>query len=330
MAKVLVIPDMHGSRSWENAKDVIDKYPDYYVVGLGDWVDSGHYNKQTKTFEDTNYWPSQGENLKSALDWFRQDPEHRFFCIGNHDWSYFSGGHNADNVSGHQFKHALEIKNIFLSNKDILFIGKEIDGVVFSHAGFTKTWISLIKNFFHILFDRYNSIGQLIKWNENEFSLDFLNKFFQKTNHTPSDKKFYVGFDELLDWNGIFSPIGDEETQGPFWVRPSSLLKDSAFKYQIVGHTEICMGEPVYLKNIDNYISVMDSDEHNLINVIDTDLFKTSNFKTIDEYNSHEKMIIKKINDFKSLQNNANINISDFFKDVCDSKTELEYCLKLL
>lgn len=78
---------MHGSHNWINAKEIAKEHSDYYVVGLGDWVDSCEYDRKLKMVRANNKWPDQGENLKNALDWFREDTKHRLFCIGNHDWS---------------------------------------------------------------------------------------------------------------------------------------------------------------------------------------------------------------------------------------------------
>ena len=67
MSKVLVIPDMHGSHNWEKAKEIIKEHPDWYAVCLGDWVDSGIYDRKIKAWRSNNKWPDQGENFDQYL-----------------------------------------------------------------------------------------------------------------------------------------------------------------------------------------------------------------------------------------------------------------------
>lgn len=272
--KVLIIPDMHGSHNWEKAKAIVKEHPDYYVVGLGDWADSGIYNRKLSVWQNNNKWPDQGENLKNALEWFSEDKEHRFFCLGNHDWAYLTMTRGGQYVSGHQSGHASEIRSILNSYKDILHIGKELDGWVFSHAGFTENWVnSYMIPQLHKMFDKWpeEDDGKPLVWDESEFSVDFLNKVFRSLDHIPGDPNSDYGFDELLDWHGAFSGTGDEVMQGPYWVRPSALLRSHYYPNQVVGHTEMCIGEPVKLKSKDSRVVILDSTDHDLIYVFDTE-----------------------------------------------------------
>lgn len=310
MSKVIIIPDMHGSHNWEKAKEIAKEHPDYYVVGLGDWVDSGEYDRKLRMFRANNKWPDQGENLKNALAWFREDQEHRFFCIGNHDWSYWSCGYDAGNCSGHQSSHAQEIRTILNSNKDIIHVGVEIDGWVFSHAGFTSTWRSYVIKEFHNMFDKWpeEDDGTGLRWDERNWSLKFLDDTFRSLSHFRGDPDSYPTFDELLDWHGAFSGSGNEVQQGPCWVRPEALLRDALFPNQVVGHTEYCVGEPLKLKGsssgsgaLNTRIVVVDSQDHDLIIVFDTEN-PGDDFITISQYNRWEKKVNKAINTILSQQ----------------------------
>lgn len=310
MSKVIVISDVHGTHYWEKAKEISKEHPDYYVVGLGDWVDSCEYDRKLKMVRANNKWPDQGENLKNALDWFREDLEHRFFCIGNHDWSYWSCGHDAGNCSGHQSSHAQEIRTILNSNKDIIHVGIEIDGWVFSHAGFTKTWRSYVIKEFHNMFDKWpeEDDGTGLRWDERNWSLKFLDDTFRSLSHFSGDPNSYPAFDELLDWHGTFSSSGNEVTQGPCWCRPEALLRDALFPNQVVGHTEYCVGEPLKLRGstsgsgaLNTKIVVVDSPDHDLITIFDTEN-PGDDFITLTEYNRWVKKVNKTINIILSQQ----------------------------
>lgn len=310
MSKVIVISDVHGTHYWEKAKELAKEHPDYYVVGLGDWVDSCEYDRKLKMVRANNKWPDQGENLKNALDWFREDQEHRFFCIGNHDWQYLSCGHDAANCSGHQYDHAQEIRTILNSNKDIIHVGVEIDGWVFSHAGFTKTWRSYMIQELHNMFDKWpeEDDGTGLRWDERSWSLKFLDDTFRSLSHFSGDPDSYPAFDELLDWHGVFSSSGNEVTQGPCWCRPEALLRDALFPNQVVGHTEYCIGEPLKLRGstsgsgaLNTKIVVVDSPDHDLITIFDTEN-PGDDFITFAEYNRWVKKVNKTINIILSQQ----------------------------
>lgn len=299
--KVIIIPDMHGSHNWEKAKELAKEHPDYYVVGLGDWVDSGEYNRKIRMWQANNKWPDQGENLKNALDWFREDQKHRFFCIGNHDYSYLSCGYEASNCSGHQNNHAHEIRTILNSNKDIIHIGVELDGWIFSHAGFTYTWRSYVLKELHNMLDKWpeEDDGTGTRWDEKNWSLKFLDDTFRNMSHFSGDPDSNPSFDALFDWHGMFSGSGNEKMQGPLWIRPESLLEDALFPNQVVGHTEYCVGEPIKLRgstsgkgSTNTRIMIVDSNDHDLITVFDTEN-PGDDFITLTELNRKMKKIDK-------------------------------------
>ena len=301
--KVLVVPDVHGSLCWKRIKNIPKESYDYAVF-LGDYVDSWE-----------NRWSEQGDNIKEIFDWIREDTEHRKCLIGNHDFSYISSSRDGNKVSGHQYDKALEIRKIFEDNYDVLDLAAEFDGWVFSHAGFTKTWVASLLHHLHQELDKWpdefyerhmfqtkeesddflKRMGDgLLVWDENEFSIDFLNGYWHKRSHNPGGKNTRLAFDELLDWNGYFSGSGDEITQGPLWVRPHSLLKDAYYPKQVVGHTEMCFGEPVGLSFRNKKVVVVDSTEHDLIYIFDTE--NPCDFITEAEHNKLDKRMYQTLN----------------------------------
>lgn len=248
--KILVIPDIHGSHEWEEAKKISKTKYDYAVF-LGDYFDSWENN-----------WPDQGENFRAICDFVREDIQHRKLLLGNHDWSYLSKTVHGAGVSGHQNDKAKVIEKLLTENLDILDLAFECNGYVFSHAGFSKTWIQ--------------SVLKMACADGSEWSTDFINSLWHKISLNPEDEKFNYEFEELLDWHGYISASGNEVTQGPLWIRPEALLKDSYYKVQVVGHTELCSTDYITLSengmNDDEAkkIILADSPRHTCFGIFDT------------------------------------------------------------
>lgn len=290
MAKVLSIPDVHGTHNWESAKSIPkDSYD--YIVFHGDYFDS-HKNK----------WPDQGKNFKAICSFVRKDTEHRKLLIGNHDWSYLSGTNDGSYVSGHQSSHFAEIRKLLNQNLDILDLAFECDGWIFSHAGFSSTWVQSMKKVINSIYEDNGHIfdfeGPYSIWDDTKFSIGFLNNIWHKLDHSYTEEDFDYSFDELLDWYGFFSSSGDEISQGPLWIRPESLLNDAYYPNQVVGHTEMCLYENVCLQQKENKIVFIDSPLHEIFSVFDT----TADYKfiTIPEFCELYNKTIKTINDIKS------------------------------
>ena len=287
--KVLVIPDVHGSHEWEAARR--SGPADYdYVVFLGDYFDSWE-----------NEWPDQGENFRKICAFVREDTEHRKLLLGNHDWSYLSRTKYGSGVSGHQNSHIDEIRTLLSENHDIMDIAFECKAdcqggrVVFSHAGFSRTWVNSFRDVFGIP--------------EEEWSVSFLNEQWHKLSFDPKDENFNYAFEEILDWHGFFSGSGNEITQGPLWIRPEALLKDAFYETQLVGHTEYCLGDFIILSEKDatvdrkNTLIASDSSKHLLFDVIDTECLSEwlqENTISLQGFNRFYKHTMKKILDIKS------------------------------
>lgn len=307
MAKILIIPDQHGSHNWEVAKEKINEVD--FVVFLGDYFDAWH-----------NAWPDQGENFKNICDFKRKNPDKVKLLIGNHDWSYLSGTREGENCSGHQYSKVSEIRALLRANNDILDIAFECDGWVFSHAGFSKTWVNYMKHQFHLILDKYPDDdgrrefasqeefeeyqakinANALIWDENEWSIDKLNEVWHARSHLPSDENFDYGFDELLDWHGCFSGSGDEVMQGPLWIRPHSLLKDAYYPKQVVGHTEYCFGNYTSWKKDENVIVICDSRNHKVYDIFDTEKLPVEPITEL-EWQRNAKQLDKKLQVIKSL-----------------------------
>ena len=199
--------------------------------------------------------------------------------IGNHCFSYISGGVYGNNCSGHQHNKVSEIRALITSNLNLIDLAFECDGWVFSHAGFSKTAVRMM-----------NRIMNNIYGKEEPFSIERLNKCWHERSHFHGDPNFDSFFDEILDWNGVFSGSGDEKTQFCLWIRPHSLLEDAFYDKQIVGHTEYCFWmDPIVLQKDNKKVMLTDSLDHH-IHIIDTN----EEFKGISELDLKKK--IKKLN----------------------------------
>lgn len=293
--KILIVPDIHGSTEWK----VIKNYPleEYdYIVFMGDYFDSWE-----------NKWPEQGDNFTEICDFVRKDIKRRKLLIGNHDWSYLSKSREGSNCSGHQNEmiakngklvesRAKIIKKLLLSAKDILLLAFECDDWVFSHAGFSKTAVNYMKI---ILSKIYGT-----SYDGEDFSVNLLNETFRKRLevYNGNTKINWIPFDIKLDWDGHFSGSGDEPCQFCLWIRPDSLLSDSYYPKQVVGHTEMCIADYVALKNQKadepTILVCTDSPRHNIFKIFDTQ--NPPEALTVSEYNKVYKNTYRNINNIKS------------------------------
>ena len=285
MARILSVPDVHGSHEWEVVKTLPEDSYDF-IVFHGDYFDSWE-----------NEWPDQGENFKNICDFVRKDTEHRKLLIGNHDWSYLSQSREGQNCSGHQSGSIYSegkitvIRELLLGARDILELAFECDGWVFSHAGFSKTALNYMQEIL-------KNLG--IIQDEKEYSISLLNSVLKKRLEEYDIQNFskWIPFDEKLDWDGCFSGSGDEPSQFCLWIRPDSLLEDAYYNKQVVGHTELCIYDKIYLQQGENKVIVVDSPNHEVYDVLDTQ--KEYAFFSVPEINKQRKKLFKVVNDIKS------------------------------
>jgi hypothetical protein len=130
------------------------------------------------------------------------DDDRLKLCLGNHDYHYLSGVDNQF-YSGFQDYNYHKINEILETNMELLKIVRVTpDDYIISHAGVTNYFL--------------NSLG--LKDPED------VNGAFNNDRN-------------ILNFNGT-DIYGDDITQSPIWIRPSSLQSDAAAGYsQIVGHT---------------------------------------------------------------------------------------------
>lgn len=190
---------------------------------------------------------NQIDNLSEAIDFKKKYPENIHILLGNHDLNNYVMG---DICSGHQRFHEIDIREFLINNMKYFDVGLGLDGYVFSHAGFSNCWME----------------------HNNLKSLEEVNALFHDGDYRP------------FRFNGI-DAYGDDMSQGPLWIRPSSLLYDMYFDKQIVGHTEIG-DEPVGFKSENKELVIVDTRKHNITYEIGQGYckhFKWSLFKRFDK-----------------------------------------------
>ena len=264
--KVIVCPDIHQEievldYSIRQLRDgEVDK-----CIFLGDVVDNW---SSAYWFDDELRSPKAV--LEKLAKW-KEEFSDKFIClIGNHDWSYtrIRNLHmdevlHATGVSGHQWKHVKEIEELFNKYENIFQLADVTDKVVYSHAGFTKTWLKKYiiytdfenkrpKNFVKSVYNPLvKDVPALIARLNDDFKTEKMKRWW-------------------LDHRS-YSPTGNSPEEGPLWVRPDALKEDSAFKFQMVGHTEIDGGMKMYAnKKKTNFVYVVDTPKHNsVVTVVD-------------------------------------------------------------
>ena len=239
--RITVIPDVHGTHHWEQTKASKDDR----IVFMGDYVDSWD-NRQ----------PDQMKNLQAIFDFKKSNPDRVTVLMGNHDLAYLSDPW----VSGHQWDYATEIWSIINYNIELFDMAAEFDGWLFSHAGITKTWLSIYG------INKDTDVPKpysLPNWN-NMSILHRINGIFHADHYKIFDFGPYCT-----------NSYGESPYSPPTWVRPRSLLSDmwtdgGKYKGQVVGHTEIRPNPCFYQKN-GNRAIIVDSPEHDSIFHFDTE-----------------------------------------------------------
>jgi len=169
-------------------------------VFLGDYLDS--FTVKPK---------DQIDNFEKILSFADSDRVNLLF--GNHDYHYLKTAIvRGIYYSGFVPSIAWKASNLIEEGmKEGLFnLTMKHKDIVLSHAGFSKTWLK-------------NTIGK------EEYDFTALNNLFY-------EQPYRLGF---VDNSKYPDPTGNDVFQGPLWIRPPALSKDSIDFRQIVGHTEV-------------------------------------------------------------------------------------------
>lgn len=266
--KILVIPDIHQSVKWLrlfDGKFDIKKYD--HIVQLGDWFDS--YDKSS-----WKYGPIQ--NFEKIFEFKKELPitvlmgNHDMQYVTGDYCSGFQASH-AYNIWEALFKHKDEmdvckeidgwvfshagLTNIWMKKRNV----KTVDDINKLFHKVMNYWDA------DMLYRKKNGLTSMHTYATRVFDKtqysgdDAFSKIFAKTladaeKRYPEiyeivtkacDLKDEAEFKEFMYNANVIRSFsfcgidcyGDDVTQGPLWVRPTSLELDSAFDKQCVGHT---------------------------------------------------------------------------------------------
>ena len=229
--KRLIFGDFHGH--FNSLNQIYQDEKPYSVIHLGDYFDNFHGSADSIKDAFTNLLKLREDHLS--------DTKNGDFTLllGNHDYHYLMYG--LEQYSGYNKEYDLwvhtQLKELW-DNKQIKICEYDYTSkTLYSHAGFTNTWLKENKM-------EEADFGDINKY-INLFNLRFT----------------YIGGG---DW------YGDSVYNSPIWVRPNSLLsdmykdKDGIQWTQIVGHTHDTTPTVYYEKN--NRIGYPRATDYNYIN----------------------------------------------------------------
>lgn len=215
MAKILLVPDIHGREFWKKVKTFKGE-----IVFLGDYLDpynfefdlNGEYEAwyrhvKARYNEVPDRKESCIENFKEIIE-FAKSRDNVTLLLGNHDLHYIYPKLDASRKDIWRFP---KIKELFDENSDLFSEYYAKDALLCTHAGVTKEWIA-------------NNFDETISYKE-AFSEGGIDIKFQVSS--------YRG--------------GWDRYSGPFWLdvgeltdpnrKKPHLYIDDTIKYQVFGHT---------------------------------------------------------------------------------------------
>lgn len=150
--RIAVVPDVHGSDFWKEAKENIDSLDK--VIFLGDYLDA---YLDIYMIASILQFPSLNEkelearkvelnNFKEILEFKKAYPEKVTLLLGNHDIGYWLDKSCSRQASGKMYK---TYKSLFEDNINLFkfteYVELDNEKILFSHAGILGKWLKQIK-----------------------------------------------------------------------------------------------------------------------------------------------------------------------------------------
>lgn len=129
MAKILIVPDVHGRAFWHRAMELVDQVDQ--IVFLGDYLDP--YSHEGISFDLAL------EEFNKILEFKKEYPDLITLLVGNHDMHYIikdfmdCSRRNTDMLG--------QLHKLYNSNLDLFNLIHIEDNWLFSHAGVYKGWM---------------------------------------------------------------------------------------------------------------------------------------------------------------------------------------------
>ena len=158
----------------------------------------------------------QAQNFRDIINLKARLGERVVLLLGNHDYHYYA---DVRPYSRYDFKNASTIKSLLTENLQAFHIAFQFGNFLCSHAGVSTTWL-----------DTWFPGGWV--WKGIDMKINSLN------TEKPEAFDYFEG-----DRSGY----GEDERQGPLWIRPNSLSKATDIQItQVFGHTRKanCQSDP--------------------------------------------------------------------------------------
>ena len=205
MAKILIVPDVHGRKFWHKAEEMIDEVDK--IVFLGDYLDP--YGHEGIHFEDAVM------EFEDVLAFKEDYPDKVVLLLGNHDMHYLQT--QFMDCSRLNVWRRVEIHDMFMNNIDKFQLIYETENYLFSHSGLYKEWMNKyelslddLKDYKTFLKNRWETLQQVSYerggWSEVG-SCIWADIRESVENELYSDKRQIVGHTQLSERPYITSKI---------------------------------------------------------------------------------------------------------------------------
>lgn len=133
MAKILIVPDVHGRTFWHRAMELVDQVDK--IIFLGDYLDP--YPHEGISFDLAL------EEFNKILEFKKEYPDLVTLLVGNHDMHYIIN--EFMNCSRRNISMKAQLHNLYNSNLDLFKLIHIEDNWMFSHAGVYQEWMDKYK-----------------------------------------------------------------------------------------------------------------------------------------------------------------------------------------
>ena len=184
-------------------KQIVERHPD-----ADHYILFGDY---FDPYEDIPYW-ELAKNFKAIVQLKKELGDRVILLLGNHDLHYYA---DVEPCSRYDYLNSSRIANLFKESLHLFQVAFEFEGILCTHAGVSPSWYSA-------------HIGE---WSNPESLAARINDLHEKN---PEVFTFYAG---------DISGYGENEMQGPMWIRPKSLFASRKLNFeknafsQVFGHT---------------------------------------------------------------------------------------------